>query len=137
MLFSNVTPTTISISWVYLPFCLPKCIFLPSSPYLHPPPPQKKKKKNHLVYLPVRLSARLSVCFSVCIRKQVSITWKFHNYYDDKTHDSTKAYKVEQSVFCLFSSAKYAELHYKITTNFTTELASYRKTTHTMGATKE
>ena len=91
MLFSNVT----SISWVYLPFCLPKCIFY-RLPHIHnptPPPPPPRLQKCLSFFSPVGLSVRLSVClsacqsvcFSVCIRKQVRITRNFHNHYDDET----------------------------------------------------
>ena len=88
MLFSNVTP----ISWVYIPFCLSKCISLPSTPYpqplpAHPPPPRLQKCLSLFTCRSpsVCLSACQSVCFSVCIRKQVRITRKFHNDYDDET----------------------------------------------------
>ena len=89
MLFSNVTP----ISWVYLPFCLPKCIFLPSPLYPSPPPaPTKMLEFIHLSVClpPVCLSSACqSVCFfSVCIRKQVRITRKFHNHYDYETQNT-------------------------------------------------
>ena len=87
MLFLNVTP----ISWVYLPFCLPKCIFY-RLPHIHPPPPPPPTKMLEFIHLSVCLSACLSVIppvslsvFSVCIRKQVRITRKFHNHYDDET----------------------------------------------------
>ena len=90
MLISNVTPTAISISWVYLPFCLPKCIFSTAYPISTTPQPAYKKCLSlftcRYVILPVCVSFRLSVCvFFVCIRKQVSITRKFHNHYDDGT----------------------------------------------------
>ena len=57
---------------------------------------------NLYVCLSVFLSACQSVCFSVCIRKQLSITQKLHNHYDEEnstqSHDNKKAFKVNQSV---------------------------------------
>ena len=58
-----------------------------------PPPPTKSQKILELIHLSVRLSVCLSacqsVCFSVCIRKQVSITRKFYNLYDEENSTQT------------------------------------------------
>ena len=70
MLISNVTPTAILISRVYLPFCLPKCTFQPSTPYPQPPPPPSSPAYKKCLSLftcrsvcpPVCLYFRLSVC---------------------------------------------------------------------------
>ena len=86
MLFSNVTPNAIYISWVYLPFCLPTCILIPSSPYPQPSLPTRLQKCLSLFTCrSVCLSAFPPLSLSVCIRKQVSITRKLHNHYDDET----------------------------------------------------
>ena len=107
MLFSNATP----ISWVYLPFCLPKCTFLPSTQYPQPPPPTKMLEFIHLsVCPPVCLSVfppvSLSV-YSVCIRKQVRITRKFHNHYDDETQytDSNATARKHSKLISQFSGS--------------------------------
>ena len=54
-----------------------------------------------------------------------------------QSHDSKKAFKVNQSVFWLLSSAKWLQHYmYKITANFTTELEDNTITPHTMRATR-
>ena len=115
MLFQMSRQLRYKLLWFYLLFCLPKCTFLPSIPYPQPPPTPKNKKKNKKIMLkiilefihlsvclcvciticlsaPVCMSQRLSVCplvclFSVCVRKQVSITWKFPTHCEDETQN--------------------------------------------------
>ena len=112
------------------------------------PPPTRLQKMLEFIHLSICLSACLSVfppvslsVFSVFIRKQVSITRKFHNHYDDETQytDShTTARKQSKLVsFWLFSSAKWLHNYmYKVTANFTTELEDNTITPHTMRATR-
>ena len=94
MIFSNVTaPLPYKFfEFIYHSVCLNA--FFYRLPHIHtPPPPPPPAYKNALVYSPVGLSVHLSVrlsnfqfvCFSVCIRKQVSITREFHNQHDDET----------------------------------------------------
>ena len=76
------------------------------------PPPAYKKCLSLFTCLSVRLSvclsARQSVCLSVCIRKQVSITRKFHKHYDDETqytdsHTTARKHsKLISQLFCSF-----------------------------------
>ena len=144
MLFSIVTP----ISWVYLPFCLPKCIFLPSTPYPQPHPHPRLQKCLSLftclsVCPPVCLSACPSVCFSVCIRKQVRITRKFHNHCDDKTQytDSHTTARKHSKLISQFSGSFPQQNDCKttldkITTNFTTELEDNTITSNKMRTTR-
>ena len=103
---------------IYLSFCLNEFFYRlpnihnPSSPL---PRLQKIKKILEFIHLSVRLSVCLSacqfVCFSVCIRKQVllhgnSTITMMKRIVHRQSHDSKKAFKVNQSVFWLFSSAK-------------------------------
>ena len=91
-----------------------------------PPPPTKNKKILEFIHLSVCLSAYQSVCFFVCIRKQVSITRKFYNHYDEEnstqtvTRQQESIQKLSVSFLALFLSKMTAKLMYKITTNFTT-----------------
>ena len=76
--------------FIYLSVCLNAFFYRqPHIPTPSPPPPTKMLEFIHLsvclsaclfVFPPVSLSV-----FSVCIRKQVRITRKFHNHYDDET----------------------------------------------------
>ena len=117
MLFSNVTP----ISWVYLPFCLPKCIFLPSTPYPQPTPLRPQKCLSlftcRSVCPSVCLSSCQSVCFSVCKRKQVRFTRKFHNHYDDETQytDSHATARKHSKLIGQFSGSFPQQNDYKPT----------------------
>ena len=99
------------IGFIYFSGCL-NALFYRLSHIHSPHPPQKIKNKIknkiileyiHLsVWLcvclticlstPVCMSQRLSVCplvslFSVCVRKQVSITWKFPTHFEDETQN--------------------------------------------------
>ena len=97
--------------FIYLSVCLNALFYRLSHIHSHHPPQKIKNKiKNKIIIefihlsvclcvclticlsAPVCMSQRMSVCplvclFSVCVRKQVSMTWKFPTHCEDETQN--------------------------------------------------